>query len=335
MLSLSPARPDFAQWRGILLALLVILSGRGWTVSAAPAPTKITLLLDWLPAAEQGGYFCALADGYYQQAGLDVTIRPATAGTIPSGMLLLSGQAQFAMGTSDGALINRAHGLPIVAVMATMQHDPKAVMVHADSSIYTFPDLDGHKLAILPGNPWFLYVTKKFNLQHIQQIPATMNVANFLTDPTYSQECFVTSEPYFAEKKGVKVRTLLVKDTGYDTYRALLTTDSYVASHREAVQAFVTASIAGWRQYLREAPDGPADRLIMRENKEMFQDQISYSKNVMITGHWVAGDPTRNEDVGRLTLDRFADNYKILHDLGIIGEMDYHKAADLSFLPAR
>jgi NitT/TauT family transport system substrate-binding protein len=333
MMSLAPGRRYFANWQGILLTLLAILSGLCGAVRAAPAPTKITLLLDWLPAAEQGGYFCALAHGYYQQAGLDVTIRPATAGTIPSGMLLLSGQAQFALGTSDGTLINRAHGLPIVAVMATMQHDPKAVMVHADSSIYTFPDLDGHKLAIVPGSPWFLYISKKFNLQHIQQVPLTMNVANFLEDPTYSQECFVTAEPYFVEKKGVKARTLLVKDTGYDTYRVLLTTDNYVTSHHEAVQAFVTASLAGWRQYLTEAPGGPTDQWILRENKEMFQDQITYSKNVMIAGHFVAGDAAKNEDVGRLTLDRFADNYKILHDLGIIGELDYHKAANLSFLP--
>jgi NitT/TauT family transport system substrate-binding protein len=335
MMPFLPGRRYLSNSRGILLSLLAILLCQGATFSAAAAPTKVTLLLDWLPAAEQGGYFCALAHGYYRQADLDVTIRPATAGTIPSGMLLLSGQAQFALGTSDGTLLNRARGLPIVAVMATMEHDPKAVMVHADSSIHTFPDLDGHKLAVIPGNPWFIYVSKKFSLQHVKQVPLTMNVANFLVDPTYSQECFVTSEPYFVEKKGVKARTLLVKDTGYDTYRVLLTTDNYVASHRETVRAFVTASIAGWRQYLTEAPGGPTDQLILRENKEMFQDQITYSKNVMNEGHWVAGDPTKGEDVGQLTISRFADNYKVLHDLGIIGEFDYRKAVDLSFQPGR
>ena len=320
------------NWRCILLALLAIFPGQSRTLSAASAPTKVILLLDWLPAAEQGGYFCALANGYYQQAGLDVTIRPASPNAIPSGALLLSGQAQFAMGTSDGAIINRARGLPVVAVMATMEHDPKAVMVHADSNIHDFPGLEGHKLAVIPGNPWFQYICRKYQLRHIQEVPVTMNVTNFLLDPTYSQECFVTSEPYYAETKGVKARTLLVKDTGYDTLRVLLTTDSYVAAHRDTVQAVVSASIAGWRHYSTEAPDGPTDRLIKSLNHEMAQDLITYAKKTMLEGKFLAGDPAQGEDIGRLSVERFAANYKILHDLGIIEDTDYTKAVDLEFL---
>src|SRR5437762_2148594 len=37
---------------------------------------KVTLFLNWLPEAEHGGYYAALVKGYYEQAGLDVTILP-------------------------------------------------------------------------------------------------------------------------------------------------------------------------------------------------------------------------------------------------------------------
>jgi NitT/TauT family transport system substrate-binding protein len=317
------------------LPLLAASFGLFVSVASAQAPklslTKVAMSLDWIPAAEQGGYFCALVNGYYRDAGLDVTITPATPGSMPPGSMLLSGRIQFVMGTSDGALLNRARGLPLVAVMATMEHDPKAVMVHADSNIHTFPDLDGHKLAVVPGNPWYLYVTHKYHLQHIEEMRLTMNTANFLLDPTYSQECFVTSEPFYVESRGVPVRTLLVRDTGYDIYRVLLTTDDFVARHHDVVQAFVNASIKGWRTYLTEPANCPTDQAIKKGNPEMPQDLITYSKKVMNDWGFVAGDPAKGEAIGRMNLPRFAATYQILRDLNIIGEIDYTKAVDLDF----
>ena len=41
----------------------------------APAePFKITLQLDWVAEPEHGGFYQALAKGYFREAGLDVTI---------------------------------------------------------------------------------------------------------------------------------------------------------------------------------------------------------------------------------------------------------------------
>jgi NitT/TauT family transport system substrate-binding protein len=57
----------------------------------------------------------------------------------------------------------------------------------------------------------------------VREIPATYSVANFLQDPGYIQQIFVTSEPFFARQAGVPVRTLLISETGYNPYRVLVT----------------------------------------------------------------------------------------------------------------
>ena len=141
------------------------------------------------------------------------------------------GTAQFAMGSSDHVLEAISNGVPLVAVAATMQHDPQAVMLHQDSPVHSFQDLDGHAVAIrLGSSTWFEYLVKRYQLKNVREIPATYSVANFLQDPGYIQQIFVTSEPFFVRQAGQPVRTLLISEAGYDPYRVMVTSPLFSAT---------------------------------------------------------------------------------------------------------
>jgi NitT/TauT family transport system substrate-binding protein len=156
-----------------------------------------------------------------------------------------------------------------------------------------------------------------------------MNSAFFLHDPTYMQECFVTSEPYAIEQKGEKVRTLLVADSGFDPYRVVATNEAYLNAHKDVVKAFVDASIAGWKDYLVDPATTDAE--IKKENKEMTQGQLDYSRNMLKADRIVEGDPAKGEAVGQMNMDRITAQYKILRSLDIIPEFDYKKTFDNEF----
>jgi NitT/TauT family transport system substrate-binding protein len=51
-----------------------------------------------------------------------------------------------------------SQGQPLVAVAATMQHDPQGIMMHASSPVHSFADLEGHTMAIKTGATWFEYL---------------------------------------------------------------------------------------------------------------------------------------------------------------------------------
>jgi NitT/TauT family transport system substrate-binding protein len=51
--------------------------------SAAPAVTDVRLQLQWAPQAQFAGYFAAVEQGYYDAAGLDVTIVPGGPDVVP------------------------------------------------------------------------------------------------------------------------------------------------------------------------------------------------------------------------------------------------------------
>src|ERR1035438_624961 len=108
--------------------------------------TKITLLADWYPQPEHGGFYTALAKGYYKEEGLDVTIQPGGP-YLSTYQRVAAGAAQFGMGGSDRILESVGAGQPLVAVAATMQYDPQGIMVRKDSPVRTFSDLSGHTIS--------------------------------------------------------------------------------------------------------------------------------------------------------------------------------------------
>ena len=108
----------------------------------------VTFQTDWYPQPEHGGFYDALAKGYYRDEGLDVTILPG--GPFAStGALVASGKIQFSMDSSDHVIQAIANSdEPIVAIGVTMQSDPQGVMVHAESPVKSWADLNGHAVAL-------------------------------------------------------------------------------------------------------------------------------------------------------------------------------------------
>jgi NitT/TauT family transport system substrate-binding protein len=291
----------------------------------------VTLQTDWYPQPEHGGFYEALLKGYYKQEGLDVTIEPGGP-MIIGDQQVASGAATFAMGASDQLLVSVSHGLPLVAVAATMQRDPQCLIVHADSPVHSFADLNGHAVAVKPGSIWFQFLVKKYKLDNVREIPATYSIANFVADPSYIQQAFVTSEPYFARKAGAEVRMLTVSDAGYTPYRVYYTSQSFVKEHPDIVAKFVRASTRGWRDYI--ADPSLADAEIGKLNPAMSPDQMAFSEKTLKDLKFETGDGPDGDQLGRFTPERWETMYKQLVDLGVItNQIDPKSAYTMQFLP--
>jgi NitT/TauT family transport system substrate-binding protein len=271
---------------------------------------------DWYPQPEHGGFYDALAKGYYKAEGLDVEIIPGGP-YVSSDALVASGAVQFGMNSSDHVLQAIANAKePIVAVGATMQHDPQGILLHADSPVHTWSDLNGHTLAVKPGSTWWEFIQKKFHLYQVHEVPATYSVANFIQDPTYIQQAFVTSEPYFAKQAGVQTRMLMNRDAGYDPYRIFFTSRAYAQEHPEIVAKFTRASIRGWRDYMKDP--AAANALIEKLNPALNPDWANYSYEALKAGHYVSGDDAGGDETGQFDPERWTTLYKQLLDLKVI-----------------
>jgi NitT/TauT family transport system substrate-binding protein len=311
-----------------LLGMCLVLGGCE-RKQASSGLTPVKLQTDWYPQPEHGGFYDAQIRGYYKDEGLDVTILPGGP-YVNSSQEVSVNAVQFAMGSSDNVLESVGNDAPLVAVMATMQSDPQAVMVHQDSPVHSFKDLDGRAVAIrLGASTWFEYLVKRYQLKNVREIPATYSVANFLQDPGYIQQIFVTSEPFFARQAGVPVRTMLISETGYNPYRVVTTSRAFLQQHPETVAKFVRASVRGWRDYLKNPDD--INAAIAKLNPAMSVPQMKFSYEALRDQHFIAGEDASGADLGRFEPARWTSMYQ---QLKVISKpFDPAIAYTLQFMP--
>ena len=104
---------------------------------------KITFCLDWTPNTNHTGIYVAQAQGYYEEAGLDVEIvQPPEDG---SALMCAAGQAQFAIQAQDTMAASLALDDPlgITAVAAVIQHNTSGIISRAGDGIDTPAGLTG------------------------------------------------------------------------------------------------------------------------------------------------------------------------------------------------
>ena len=318
--------------RLLVFAAALLLAGcQGPSPNSKSGRIEIHLQADWYPQPEHGGFYTALAKGYYEAQGLDVTILPVGQYT-SSFQVVASGRAEFGLGSSDQVLEAVSNGLPVVAVGAIMQHDPQAIMVHEGSPVKSFADLEGRTVAAQPGATWFKFLVSQYGLKTVRETPATHSIANFLADPNYIQQIFITSEPFFVQKAGAKYRTLLISTAGYDPYRVFFADKRFATRQPEATRKFVQASIQGWREYLRDP--GPAHELILKANPAQKPEQLGFTFGALRDGRFISGDDPTGARIGQMAPERWTALHAQLTALGIVRhKIDPATAHTSQFLP--
>jgi NitT/TauT family transport system substrate-binding protein len=330
--------------RGLLAAvaassIVALFAGCGKNEPAAapggagevPLP-KVRFKDDWFPQAEHGGFYQALAKGFYRDAGIDVEIVPGGPG-VPVDQILLAGQVDLAMGRSDDIIVWASKGIPLVIVGVYMERDPQAILVHDESPVRGFADLNNRTIMGVQGSTWIDFIKARYHID-FPLIPSNFGIAQFMADKDFIQQCFVTDEPYYVLKNGGHPRTLLISDSGFSPYRIIYTTQRYAREHAAEVRAFLAASLRGWDDYMNGDP-APGQALILKSNVSMTQEFMDYSTKAMREDHIVFGKPEEGERLGLMTRRRLQEQVDDLVSLRLIsGPISVDKFARFDLLPS-
>lgn len=304
----------------LLLLLLLIFSGCREQQEATPVGlTEVILQTDWFPQPEHGGFYQALAKGYYAEEGLQVTLLPGGPNAM-STQKVLKGSAHFAMNRADTILMLAAREVPALMVMATLQHDPQALLLHAADPVKTFEDLDGRRVMAVPGLNWIRWLEARYGIE-MDIIPHDFGLQRFMQDPEFIQQCLLTNEPFYVRQEGVEARTLPLRESGFDPYHGIYCLRDWAAEHPETVAAFVRASVRGWRDFILNDPS-PALALIAERNPKMTPDFMAFSYRALREHKLVTGQEAGGESVGALSPDRMNTLVTELVKIGLLSETD-------------
>ncbi len=324
--------------RGLSLVLGVHLVVVALTTAATAAPplTKIRFVTDWKAQAEHGGFYQALADGTYKRAGLDVSIiQGGPSVNVPQ--MLAGGAADLGIGSDSFIALNlvKAHA-GIKAVMAVFQKNPQVLMTHPRADVKSLADMRGKPILISDAATvaWWPWLRAKYGFSDSQIRKYTFNLAPFLVDPKAIQEGYLSSEPYTIETQAhFKPQVFLLADNGFPSYANLVfAPQTWIDGNPKAVQAFVTATQAGWLHYLN-GNAAAANALIKRDNPEMSDALIKQAiAKLKAYGIAISGD-AETLGLGTMTDARwklFFDT--MVKDKLYDAKLDYRAAYDLRFV---
>ncbi|HEY5129068.1 MAG TPA: ABC transporter substrate-binding protein [Bradyrhizobium sp.] len=328
---MNPALLPRALIAGLLAVIAAVLPAGAQTTL-----DKISFGTNWVPEAEHGGFFQAVADGTYRKYGLDVTI--VLGGPNDNNrMLLIAGKLDFFMAANTLMSFDAvANNVPVVTVAAIFQKDPQVFLTHPESKVTKLEELKPLTLLVSKEgiSSYFQWLKSEYGFSEEKVRPYTFNPQPFIANKQSAMQGYVTSEPYAVEKAAkFKPGIILLADYGFNTYSTLIETRREITDKKpDLVQRFVDASIIGWYNYLY-GDNAPANALIKKLNPEMTDELLAYSVARMKEYGIVDSGDTLRDGIGAMSDARAASFYDKMVRAGVVRpDIDYRKAYTLRFI---
>lgn len=263
---------------------------------------RVTLMLNWYPEAEHGGFYAAQVHGIFEQYGLDVEIRPGGPNA-PVAQELVTGRVQFAIGNADDVLLFRNQAVPVVSLLAPIQNTPRCVLVREESQVTELSGLKGMVLQANVGRPFLTFMKAEGLLDGVQVVPYGGSVAKLVSDPQTAIQAYSFSEPFMAQEQGVKVRKLMLSDVGFNPYAScLISTEEFIAANNDLVGRMVVACREGWKQYL-ESPEQTNAVILAANSQGMTAGALAFGVAELKPLCLPAGLPPA--EIGHMSRDRW------------------------------
>ena len=265
-------------------ATLLILAG-------AASAEDVTLQLKWVTQAQFAGYYVAADQGFYEEEGLNVTIKPGGPDIAPP-QVIAGGGADVIVEWMPAALAAREAGLPLVNIAQPFKSSGMMLTCRNDSGVTATEDFKGHTLGV-----WFFGNEYPFlSWMSTLGIPTdggpegvTVLKQGFNVDPLLQKQAACISTMTYNEYWQVIDAGLTPEDLTVFKYQdegvATLEDGLYVLEDRlsdpafvETMAKFVRASMKGWK-WAEEHPDEAA--MIVLENDETGAQTEAHQKRMM------------------------------------------------------
>jgi NitT/TauT family transport system substrate-binding protein len=259
--------------------------------TAAHASDDVTLQLKWVTQAQFGGYFAALENGFYEEEGLNVTIKPGGPDVAPV-QVLMGGGADVMVDWLPSALAAREQGAPVVNIAQPYKSSGMMLTCLKESGITSPADFKGKTLGV-----WFFGNEYPFlSWMSTLGIPTTGGAdgvevlkQGFNVDPLLQKQAACISTMTYNEywqviDAGIAADDLITfkyEDEGVSTLEdGLYVLEANLAdpAFEDKMVRFVRASMKGWK-WAEENSDAAA--MMVLDNDETGAQTESHQKRMM------------------------------------------------------
>jgi len=261
----------------LLASVCLLLPG---TISHAA--DAVTVRLKWLNQAQFAGYYVAKDKGYYEKAGLDVSIQPGGS-DFPAIQMVAGGSEQFGVTGADQILIARSKGVPVVTVAVIYRENPFVLFALKKSGITKAVQFPGKNIGLkIGGSEELIYraMLKSAGIDKaaLHEVPVKFDLSPLLTGQVDVWPGYLINEVIAAEEKGFETSVIRPADYGVAMYAdTLFTTERLLAEKPDLVRKFVAATIHGWSDAVNE-PEAAAHITVKFGNKLEYAHELAMMK---------------------------------------------------------
>lgn len=242
----------------LTIATAALLAGFAATASAKDLK-PMTVVLSYIPNVENFGALYAKANGYFEEAGLDVTLVPGGQG-IDQIQMVSAGVAQLAMTEASTVIAAVDKGEELKVIAAEFQKSPTAMTCRADSGITKPSMLAGKRLGVKQSAQVYAATFLAKNGVDIKSVNiTTIGNSDIATIIAGKVDCILTTfafnEPRLIEQAGVPVTVLPVADWGFSAQSGVWVVKADFlkdAENQKMLVAYLGAEAKAWKVFFKD-----------------------------------------------------------------------------------
>jgi NitT/TauT family transport system substrate-binding protein len=264
---------------------LVAGCGGGDAGGEAAESGKVSLTLNWIPYGEHAPFYYGVQQGFYEEEGIDLTIRPGS-GSSRTIEQVASGQTTFGWADTPPLLLGASAGMPIKSVGVFLQKGPSSIEFFSKQGIESPEDLKGKTVAGTPGDamyasfPGWLEANgvNKDEVEVVNVDPAGKLAALMEGKADAIMGFFHDQAPTIENQSGDEVDALLYSDFGMNLLgTGIVGHERTIEESPELVEGFVRATVKSWEAAAENPEEAAAAMVEMAEQeppKEVLVEQL-------------------------------------------------------------
>lgn len=286
---------------------------------------EVVLCLDWTPNTNHTGFFVADSLGYYEEAGIKITIvQPPEDG---AELMTASGQAQFGVSFQDSLAASFAmqNPLGITAVAALLQHNTSGIITRKGEGATSPKGLEGMRYSTWNSpieTKMVEYIMEKdgADFEKLELLPNVVtNEAEALRNKdTDAIWIYYAWAGVACEKAGLEFDYFNFTDIDevFDYYTpVLIANDSFLETKPEIAKAFLEATAKGY-EYAAENPETAAYILIKGDTTASL---LGSEELVTESQKWIADYYISDAECwGYIDAERWDGFYGWLYENGLV-----------------
>lgn len=289
--------------------------------SAEEPLQSLIVQLDWRVAhVSFAGIVIAKEQGWYEEQGIDLTIKIWEAGMSPIDEIV-SGKAHI--GVAEGALLIEARttGTPLKAIATQFQKSPLCLMSKKEKGITTLEQLVGKKVGVSSPNTVLMtkIVLASNGLQYddITPIQTQGDLQLLINDDVDVFTGFMNNQPLIMEARGYNMNYLPAFKYGYDFYsKVYFVTEELIQERPELIQTFLDVTFRGWAEAFKD-PTATAQLVV---EKYYPQGSVQHQTRSLEILHSLATLGIGDDRMGFMEERVWANGIDMLYSFGQITE---------------